>query len=167
MSQNANPFIAINGMFNKSIIRVSTKWTQMNISGKDYSDQVANNYLAKPMYIQTVDAWLYCQSKDNVYSSYKVDSKHTSVLLSSHCSYLLKNMQLCPHKGHIGNPSILVNSDTRDTSLNSKKQLLNVHTSPYSQPPPLSFRWGKGVTKVVCTGYRTLSLLLLNKSVGS
>lgn len=41
----------------------------MNISGKDYSDQVANNYLAKPMHIQTVDALLYCQNKDNVYSS--------------------------------------------------------------------------------------------------
>lgn len=101
-------------------------------------------------------------------TAHKVDSKNISILLSFHCSYCLKNVlvQQCPHKRHIGNPSILVNSNTRGTSLNPKKQLLNIHTSPCSQPPPLSFRWGKGGTQVVCTGYRTLSLLLLNKSAG-
>lgn len=35
----------------------------MNISGMDYPDQVANNHLAEPTYIQTVDALLYCWNK--------------------------------------------------------------------------------------------------------
>lgn len=61
-------------------------------------------------------------------TAHKVDSKNICVLLSSHCFYCLKNVlvQQCPHKGHIGNPSTLVNSNTRGTSLNPKKQLLNI-----------------------------------------
>ena len=63
MSQNANPSIAISGMFNKSIIRSNTTQTLMNISGMDYPDQVVNNHLADPVYIRIVDALLYCQNK--------------------------------------------------------------------------------------------------------
>lgn len=63
MSQNANPSIAISGVFNKTIMRPNTTQTLMNISGMDYPHQVANNHLAKPTYIQTVDALLYCQDK--------------------------------------------------------------------------------------------------------
>lgn len=35
----------------------------MNISSKDYPDQVDDNHLAGPTYIQTVDALLYRQNK--------------------------------------------------------------------------------------------------------
>lgn len=63
MSQNANSSVAISGVFNKTIVRPNTTQTLMNISGMDYPHQVANNHLAKPTYIQTVDALLYCQDK--------------------------------------------------------------------------------------------------------
>lgn len=63
MSQNANPSTAISSMFNKSIIRFNSTKILMNISGKDYPDQVADNHLAGPMYLQRVDALLYCQNK--------------------------------------------------------------------------------------------------------
>lgn len=94
MSQNANPSTAFNGMSNNSIISSNTTQTPMNISGMDSPDQVANNHLAEPMYIQTVSVCsiVLPEQEDNVKSPYKVDSYNVSVLLSSHWHYLSKNM---------------------------------------------------------------------------
>lgn len=99
------------------------------------------------------------KQEDNVYSSYKVDSYNVPGLLSSRWHYLQKNMlvRLCPHMGHTGNPSILVNSYAWGTSLNSK--ITKYWTYVTMQATTTVGQMG---TQMVWLGYRTPSLLLLN-----